>query len=339
VESAAGGGRLTAIVRDAASGRWRLFEHPRAVITARRLEDVLPALDEVERACAVTGRHAAGFLAYEAAPAFDQALRARSRGDFPLLWFGIYDGFQNRRLDELHPVNGRLCDERWEPSVSADWYAARFTQLQEHIRGGDTYQVNYTYRLRTRLRSDPFAWFLQLAGSESPPFGGYVDTGEWIVCSLSPELFFHRLDGRLESRPMKGTAPRGLWFDQGLDHARRLRESDKERSENVMVVDMVRNDLGRVARPGTVRVTNLFDVERYPTVLQLTSTVAAQSDASLAGVMRALFPAASVTGAPKPRTMEIVATVECSPRRIYTGTLGFLEPNGRAQFNVAIGRR
>ncbi len=135
---------------------------------------------------------------------------------------------------------------------------------------------------------------------------------------------------------MKGTSGRGLWFEQDLEHARLLRESDKERSENVMIVDMVRNDLGRVARPGTVRATNLFDVERYPTVLQLTSTVAAETDATLVDVMRALFPAASITGAPKARTMEIIAGVECSPRRIYTGTIGFVEPGGRSQFNVAI---
>ena len=178
--------------------------------------------------------------------------------------------------------------------------------------------------------------FLQLAAAQIPPFGAYIDTGDWAICSASPELFFHRAGERLESRPMKGTAARGLWFEQDIEHARRLRESDKERAENVMIVDMVRNDLGRVARPGSVRVTNLFDVERYPTVLQLTSTVAAETDASLVDVMRALFPAASITGAPKARTMEIIAGVECSPRRIYTGSIGFIEPGGRAQFNVAI---
>ncbi|HUP39106.1 MAG TPA: chorismate-binding protein [Vicinamibacterales bacterium] len=156
------------------------------------------------------------------------------------------------------------------------------------------------------------------------------------VCSASPELFFHRGGNRVESRPMKGTAARGLWFEQDLEHARRLLESDKERSENVMIVDMVRNDLGRVARPGSVRVTSLFDVERYPSVLQLTSTVAADTDARLVDLMRALFPAESITGAPKARTMEIISAMECLPRRIYTGTIGFVEPSGRSQFNVAL---
>jgi para-aminobenzoate synthetase/4-amino-4-deoxychorismate lyase len=211
-----------------------------------------------------------------------------------------------------------------------------FDELQKLIRNGDTYQVNYTYRLRGRLASDPFALFLRLAATQLPPFGAYIDTGEWAICSASPELFFHRKGNRVESRPMKGTAARGLWFEQDLEHAQRLLESDKERSENVMIVDMVRNDLGRVARPGSVRVTNLFDVERYPTVLQLTSTVAAETDTTLVDLVRALFPAASITGAPKARTMEIIADVECSPRHIYTGTIGFVEPGGRSQFNVAI---
>jgi len=326
---------LTAIVRDASSGKWRLFERPSAVIVATQVDEVLPALRRIERECASHQRYASGFLSYEAAPAFDAALKTRAADGFPLLWFGLYDTLHERSLDELGPA-GAVHDERWDASVSGARYREVFDELQELIRSGDTYQVNYTYRLRARLQSDPFALFLQLAHAHRPPFGAYIDTGDWVVCSASPELFFHRAGAHIESRPMKGTAARGLWFEQDLDHARRLRESEKERAENVMIVDMVRNDLGRVARTGTVRVTNLFDVERYPTVLQLTSTVAAETDASLVDLLSALFPAASITGAPKARTMEIIASVECSPRRIYTGAIGFVDPGGRAQFNVAI---
>jgi para-aminobenzoate synthetase / 4-amino-4-deoxychorismate lyase len=307
---------LTVIVRDAASGEWRLFEQPIEIVTANEIGDVLPALQRIEDHCARNHRYAAGFLSYEAAPAFDSALKTQDAGEFPLLRFGIYDTSHERTLDELAATAGKVCDEHWEPSISAERYARVFGELQELIRNGDTYQVNYTYRMRARLQSDPLALFLRLAASQMPPFGAYVDTGAWAICSASPELFFHCAGDRIESRPMKGTAARGLWFEQDLDYARRLRESEKERSENVMIVDMVRNDLGRVARPGSVRVTNLFDVERYPTVLQLTSTVAAETDAGLVDVMRALFPAASITGAPKARTMEIIAAVECSPRRI-----------------------
>ena len=304
-------------VRDASSGKWRVYERPTGVVTATQVDEVIPALRKIERECAGSGRYASGFLSYEAAPAFDAALKTRPADGFPLLWFGLYDRMQERSLEDLGP-GGSLHDERWEPSISAPRYREVFGHLQELIRSGDTYQVNYTYRLRTRLRSDPFALFLQLADAHRPPFGAYIDTGAWIVCSASPELFFHRAGSRIESRPMKGTARRGLWFEQDLDQARRLRESEKQRAENVMIVDMVRNDLGRVARIGTVRAEALFDVERYPTVLQLTSTVSAETDASLLGVMSALFPAASITGAPKPRTMEIIAGAECSPRRVWS---------------------
>ncbi|MCM3879299.1 MAG: aminodeoxychorismate synthase component I, partial [Vicinamibacterales bacterium] len=224
----------------------------------------------------------------------------------------------------------------WTPSIDAARYTHAFEQLQELIRTGDTYQVNFTYRLRAPLSADPRSLFQQLMDAQSPPFGAFIDTGDFVLCSASPELFFHRSGNTIESRPMKGTAARGLWFEQDLEHADQLRRSEKERAENVMIVDMVRNDLGRIARPGTVRVTSLFDVERYPTVLQLTSTVTAETDASLSDIMAALFPPASITGAPKPRTMEIIAGIEDSPRRAYTGTIGFIEPSGRAQFSVAI---
>jgi len=322
---------LTVIVRDAASGKWRQFLRPLDIVTALRPEEVLPALRKIEAECTRNQRYAAGFLSYEASPAFDAALTTRSPDAFPLLWFGLYDAVDDRALEDftrpLSPVN----DEMWTPSISPARYTEVFEQLQELIRSGDTYQINFTYRLRTRLKSDPFALFLQLAETQRPPFGAYIDTGEWVVCSASPELFFHRSGAAIESRPMKGTASRGLWFEQDLERARRLRESEKERAENVMIVDMVRNDLGRIARPGSVRVTNLFDVERYPSVLQLTSTVAADTNASLTDTMSALFPPASITGAPKARTMGIIAALECSPRLVYTGSIGFIEPGGRSR--------
>jgi para-aminobenzoate synthetase/4-amino-4-deoxychorismate lyase len=333
------GRRLTVIVRDADSGKWRVFGPPHEVVVARDAAEVKRELRRVESECRNSGRYAAGFISYEAAPGFDGALQTKPADDFPLLWFGLYDAPQDRSLDEIEGSaekgTGTFSAE-WEPSITAERYLEVFNDLQELIRAGDTYQVNFTYRLRARFTEHPLSVFLHLAAEQSPPFGAYIDTGDWVICSASPELFFHRSGASIESRPMKGTAARGLWFEQDLEQAERLRRSEKERAENVMIVDMVRNDLGRVARPGSVRVTTLFDVERYPTVLQLTSTVTAETDASVTDVMSALFPPASITGAPKARTMEIIAGVECSPRRIYTGTIGFIEPGGRAQFNVAI---
>lgn len=327
---------MRVLARDAGSGKWRLFERPVEVVSVSRHDQVVPALERIESECLHSGRFAAGFIAYEASPAFDRALETQTPDNFPLLQFGLYDQAATCELDGLAADAETAASDIWEPSISEARYREVFEQIQEHIRSGNTYQVNFSYRLRTRLTPDPFALFLQLVGATPPPFAAFVDAGDWVLCSASPELFFHRAGGTVESRPMKGTAARGLWFEQDLENARRLRESKKERAENVMIVDMVRNDLGRIGRPGTVRVVNLLDVERYPTVLQLTSTVATESDASLAEVLSALFPAASVTGTPKARTMEIIAEVECSPRHIYTGTIGFVEPSGRAQFSVAI---
>jgi para-aminobenzoate synthetase / 4-amino-4-deoxychorismate lyase len=327
---------LRAIIRDAGSGKWRVFEEPQDVITALRLEDVCESLRRVEDACMNGGFYAAGFISYEAAPALDRALKTKPDDGFPLVCFGLYRTAGSSSFNELPSPAGRTVDETWAPSVTPAHYARVLSELHHFIRAGDTYQVNYTYRLRTHLRSDPYALFLHLAEEHRPPFAAYLETGEWVICSESPELFVHTLDTTIESRPMKGTAPRGLWFEQDLDNGRHLRESAKARAENVMIVDMVRNDLGRIAHAGSVRVPHMFDVERYPSVLQLTSTVTARTSARFVDVMTALFPPASITGAPKPKTMEILAEIECSARHVYTGTIGFIEPGGRSQFNVAI---
>jgi para-aminobenzoate synthetase/4-amino-4-deoxychorismate lyase len=326
---------MKAVIRDASSRKWRLFERPLELITAYRLDDVRPALAKIEAFCAREHRYAVGFLSYEAAPAFDAALTTQPHDRFPLLCFGVFDSAVDYDVKDMKKGSDPFFGV-WEASISERRYQEVFRQLQELIHNGDTYQVNFTYRLRTELKSDAFTLFLRLAAGHRPPFGAYVEIDDWVLCSASPELFFQRAGDTIESRPMKGTGPRGLWFEQDVEHATRLRESEKERAENVMIVDMVRNDLGRIAKPGSVRVAKLFDVERYPTVLQLTSTVTAETTASLTETLSALFPAASITGAPKARTMEIIADLECSPRRIYTGSIGFVEPDGRAQFNVAI---
>ncbi len=337
MEPSIGRQAMRAILRDAESGKWRLFERPREIVVARTTEEVIPALQKIEAECA-KGAYAAGFIAYEAAPAFDRALQTRIDGKFPLLWFGLYEAFQDlpHETVEGSGSSDATRGDTWKASIDVQQYERVFNRLQELIRAGQTYQVNFTYRLRSHVATSAWALFQHLVSAQDPPFGAYLHAGEWIVCSASPELFFTRHGSVVESRPMNGTAARGLWFEQDLAQADRLRESEKERAENVMIVDMVRNDLGRIARPGSVRVSTLFDVERYPTLWQMTSTVAADTDASLTETIAALFPPASITGAPKASTMEIIAALECSPRRIYTGTIGFVEPGGRAQFNVAI---
>ena len=320
-------------LRDEAAGRWLRFRHPVATVAAARIEEVLPGLREVERAVADHGLHAAGWVAYEAAPAFDAALAVRPPGPLPLLWFGL---FAEPEPFDLPPAAAAGPGD-WRPDVAPAAYETAFAEIKRRIRAGDTYQVNYSYRLRCdAFAADPWQAFLALVHAQRAPFGAYVAAGPWRLCSASPELFF-RLDGtRLESRPMKGTAARGR--SAAEDRARRaaLLASEKERAENLMILDMARNDLGRVARPGTVGVLRLCKPEKYPTVWQLVSAVAADTDASVAEIFAALFPPASIVGAPKARTMEIIAGLEASPRQAYTGAIGFLAPGRRAQFNVAI---
>ncbi len=323
------------VLRDGQTARWLVFAPPVRVVSARHLDEVLPALDAVLHAVNVEGYYASGFVAYEAAPAFDRALATHDAGDFPLLWFAL--SAAPDEIDELQLASPDSWPAfAWTPSISPATYQRAITTIREHIAYGDTYQVNFTYRLRGPVTADPWMLFAQLARADDPPYGAFVDTGDWAICSLSPELFFTLRDTTIVSRPMKGTLPRGLWPADDREKAAALRASEKDRAENVMIVDMVRNDLGHIAEVGSVRVPALFALERYPTVWQMTSTVEAQTAAPLDQILTALFPAASITGAPKRRTMRFIRELETTPRRIYTGAIGFIAPDRRAQFNVAI---
>ena len=292
-------------------------------------------LRSVEQAVNTQGRYAAGFVSYEAAPAFDPSLVVHPDGNFPLVWFGLYDA--PTELACL-PVSAdcNLSHLDWKPTISAPRYRACIARIKKHISAGDTYQVNFTYRLLSACEADPWNLFLEMAAADDPPYGAFIDTGKWAVCSASPELFFRLERNRLESRPMKGTASRGLWFEHDRGQAAALAASAKDRAENLMIADMVRNDMGRVAATGSVHAPRLFSVEQFSTVWQMTSTVRAKTRASVAEIFGALFPPASITGAPKTRTMQIIASLESSPRRIYTGAIGFIAPGRRAQFSVAI---
>lgn len=321
-------------MRDARRRRWLVFDQPVDVICARSVADVISCLAAVEKAVNDRGLWAAGYVGYEAAPAFDRALVTCPDAGFPPLWFGLYA--PPRRAAMPKPSSGYpdLCD--WQSSVDPEGYRAAVRRIKDYIRAGDTYQVNYTIRLRTAGVGDPAALFARMIAAQTAPYGALVCADGWIICSASPELFFRQDGDTIVSRPMKGTAARGLSAAQDLRQAAILRADPKNRAENVMIVDMVRNDLGRVAVPGSVRASPLFTVERYPTLWQMTSSVRARTTASLVDIFRATFPPASITGAPKNRTMAIIAELEGVPRRIYTGAIGFIAPNRQAQLNVAI---
>ncbi|MCP5419816.1 MAG: aminodeoxychorismate synthase component I [Gammaproteobacteria bacterium] len=331
-------GNDSALIYDSRRGRWLSFANPRSIHTVWRIEDVVPTLAMLDEAVRRDGSWAVGFLAYEAAPACDPALTVKAPGACPLLWFGLYDDpliippttvEEQARAVFPTPLH-------WKPSISESAYPQAIARIKTYIEAGDTYQINFTFRLHAPFDGDPWPVFLRLSQAQGTPYGAFLNTVDWAICSASPELFF-QLDGnRLLSRPMKGTAPRGLWRTDDLQRATQLKSSEKERAENVMIVDMMRNDLGRIAGIGSVQTPRLFEVEQYPTVWQMTSTVGCDTRADLPELLCALFPAASITGAPKRRAMEIIAELETTPRGIYTGSIGFMAPQRYAQFNVAI---
>ncbi|MBN2684055.1 MAG: chorismate-binding protein [Pontiellaceae bacterium] len=336
-------------------GRWLHFSEPVKVLQTERVEEVLPMLHEAE----ASGLFCAGFISYEASSAFDSALKTRESEGFPLLCIGLFHTPKVLERIEKEPCATYDVGEL-TPSVSKAEFVDAIEQIRERIAEGATYQVNYTYRLDGTFAGDAWAFFCALVDGQKADYAAFVDTGGFAVCSASPELFFTLSGGQILSRPMKGTARRGRTFAEDVQLAEALKASQKDRAENIMIVDMIRNDIGRIAEPGSVETLSTYDVEKYPTVWQMTSTVqgkiyyedtkitqdfpqgcpAALCSSYLRGglvrIMKSLFPCASITGAPKAKTMEIIRSLETSPRKIYTGSIGFLTPQGEACFNVAI---
>jgi para-aminobenzoate synthetase/4-amino-4-deoxychorismate lyase len=318
------------------AGRSFRFAECLEEIVATTSEQILPALRRIESAVR-NGLHAAGFLSYEAAPAFEPNFRVKAGADFPRLWFGL---FKERREisagDFFREGNFELTNR--QASLDERAYCQAVEKIREYIAAGDTYQVNFTLRQRAQFRGDDLALYHRLCRNQRAGYCAYLNLGRYRILSASPELFFHWQNGQLITRPMKGTRPRGRNTPEDRAYTEQLQTFPKERAENLMIVDLLRNDMGRISEFGSVQVQKLFEVERYETVLQMTSTIAARPllQAGLVEILQALFPSGSVTGAPKIRTMEIIKELEGSPRQIYTGAIGFFSPAPEAVFNVAI---
>ena len=309
------------------------FDAPTTEITATRNDEVLEVLEFAERE-SKAGSWVAVMLSYEAAPAFDPVLAVHQASEFPLAWAATFS-----EASEITTKQGRpISSNSWSARVSRDEYDAAVIRIRELIAAGDTYQVNYSFPLSSTFKGDSYAWYRSLCLAQGAQYSAYLDLGRFKVLCLSPELFFERRGDRVITRPMKGTIHRGRWPEEDRELAEWLKQSVKDRAENVMIVDLLRNDLGKVSVPGSVRVSSLFDIERFETVWQMTSTVEAtlKDGVSLVDLMSALFPCGSITGAPKIRTMQIIRELERSPRGAYTGTIGLLEPGGAGVFNVAI---
>ncbi len=327
------GDDIAAAVQTGEANGWLVFTRPASTIEAWTAADVTPAIHRGERA-ARDGAYVVGALAYEAGAAFGFSAHAPLPG-LPLAQFTVFPPERVARLADV-PAGEPYAIGDLEPSIGRADFRAVLDRIRGAIAAGDTYQVNYTFRLRGRLSGDPVGLLGDLVQAQRCRYGAFVRSGRYVIVSASPELFVARDGGRLVARPMKGTAPREPTSDGDRAARDALIASAKDRAENVMVVDMVRNDLGRIAQVGSVEVPALFTAEAYPNVWQLTSTVTARSEVSLADLLAAAFPSASVTGAPKVRTTEIIRALEPGPRGIYTGAVGVIEPGGRFRFNVAI---
>ena len=314
--------------------RSHVFARPVDEVVATEAGQVQAALAAVERAVE-QGLHAAGFICYEAATGLDQALQTAAPGELPLVYFGL---FATKESLIAWEEGGDYVLGAWRPSVDQAAYEADIECIRNHIAAGETYQVNYTLRLRSEFSGDPRGLYCNMCRAQQAAYCAYIDLGRHVLLSASPELFFRIQGKRCTTRPMKGTRPRGRWSAEDRQLAKELRQSAKDRAENVMVTDLLRNDLGRISQVGSVEVARLWETERYPTLWQLTSTIESnlRAGVGLTELATALFPCGSITGAPKVQTMEIIAKLEREPRGIYTGCIGYISPGGEACFNVAI---
>ena len=326
-------------------GRSLLFAAPERVVAAYAPAEVDSALDDVSAGLAA-GLHATGYFAYELGYCLEPKLRNLLPAErrVPLLWIGLFrhaqplDDSGARAWLDGHGGAERAKISGLKLSWTREQYDRAFTAVEDYIAAGDVYQINLTMKYHFAFEGDSVALYAALRRKQRVAYGALIHTSELDVLSLSPELFFRREGKHISTRPMKGTAPRGRTPREDARLKTWLAVDEKQRAENLMIVDLLRNDLGRVAKIGSVEVTDLFTVETYRSVHQMTSGITAElrSDMGLRDMLCALFPCGSVTGAPKVRAMEIISELEDGPRGIYTGAIGHIAPSGDAQFNVAI---
>ena len=330
-----------------------LFSEPLEIITAHGPKDVRPLHRSIEKALA-KGLYVAGWWSYEwgyaLIPRLNHLLH-KHRPDYPLVWLGVFEKPLKWTDSKIHKpgqntdahnmfseISPGLCSVTPVLDTGRREFMDSVRRVQHYIRQGDTYQVNYTVRSSFSYAKSPVELYLRLRSNQEVSYGAVIRACDRWILSLSPELFFHRRENRIWSKPMKGTAARGINLHEDRIQARFLENDPKNRAENVMIVDLLRNDLGRIAETGTVTVPQLFHVEEYRTLFQMISRIEAQlrKGTGWHEIFKALFPCGSITGAPKIRTMEIISELETSPRGIYTGSIGFIAPDNHAVLNVAI---
>lgn len=319
--------------KDAENSQDLRFENPLRCIIAQQPEEVETALKALDEAVS-KGFYVAGFMAYEAAYAFENIGSFRSDG-LPLVWFGVYEAPQQGLPAPTEAPANPLQISGFEYDEAT--YTDRIRQIKQAIFEGDTYQINFTGQL-TGECSEPCAAYYALRPNQAVGYSAFLNLGKTQILSFSPELFFRRKGSQIFTRPMKGTAPRGKTRSQDLALAQFLQKDAKNKAENLMIVDLLRNDLSKICLPQSVHVPKLFAIEPYETVLQMTSTVEGtlRPQVTYAEIFQALFPCGSVTGAPKTRAMQYIHRLENQARGVYCGTIGYISPHQEAVFNVAI---
>jgi para-aminobenzoate synthetase/4-amino-4-deoxychorismate lyase len=315
-----------------------LFRKPNAILRTDSLADVISTLSEAEHYLRA-GYYIAGYLAYEAGYAFESRFKDLQTGRGPLVWLGVYDSpvpFSDITIGKCSPII--LAENQTALTLTFQSYRNALEHILNYIAQGDVYQVNYTFSLQFPYTEDPFVFYRFLRERQRTDYAAFIRHDDCYILSLSPELFFRVHNGEIVTKPMKGTKKRGKTMQEDLSLLASLTSCPKNRAENIMIVDLLRNDLGRVCRTGSVRLEALCDIERYKTLYQMTSTVSGQlhHNNGFLELIKNLFPCGSVTGAPKVRAMEIIHDLECSPRGVYTGAIGYAAPNGDMRFNVAI---
>ena len=317
------------------SEQWGIFTDPVKVLCCTKIEDVKPVLTKIEEALN-QGCYAAGFLSYEAGAAFDKAFPPCPLNDFPLMWFGIYDNAPTAFVPETEEIFA--CSEDLEPEISETEYHDAVSEVLEDIKAGNLYQTNFTFRLFAPKTNNPWRLFKALFVRHPMPYAAFINTGDFQIVSLSPEIFLERNGNELFNSPMKGTIKRSKNPVKDSKNADFLKTDPKNTAENLMIVDMVRNDLGRICCTDSIFVDPLFHVDSYATLHQMISTVHGKikPETTFSEIVQATFPAASITGAPKIAAMHKIQELEKSPRKIYTGSIACIYPNQNFCMNVAI---
>ena len=312
-----------------------LFDEPLDVISCSRISDVPRAFEKMEAAIN-DGRYLAGFFSYEVGYAFEECLQKKNEFDFPLVCFGVYEKSKRYGVSGKGMGIGDRGLGIGGINVTKEEYFQNIARIRNHISAGDVYQITYCIKFKFGLEGDPFTLYRDLKNVQPVPYPAYIETDDFHILSLSPEMFVKKRGDYIETKPMKGTWPRGNNFLADLWAARCLHKDPKNRAENIMIADLLRNDLGRIGH--SIKWPKLFEVARYTTLCQMTSTVTAkvERDIPLYDLFKAVHPSGSVTGTPKIRAMKIIREIEKEERRIYTGAIGYITPQKDMFFNVPI---